>query len=83
MEGSSGGGTVTVKMDGSKQVLSITIDPETVKSGDLEMLQDLMTAAVNGGGAKVDEADAIDHGRDAGRDGNSGIVELQFEICNL
>jgi DNA-binding YbaB/EbfC family protein len=56
VEGSSGGGTVTVKMDGSKQVLEIKIDPEAVEAGDLEMLQDLITAAVNGAGRKVDEA---------------------------
>ena len=56
VEGSSGGGTVTVRMDGRKQVLSIRIDPEAVKSGDLEMLQDLITAAINGAGHKVDEA---------------------------
>jgi len=56
VEGSSGGGTVVVKMDGRKQVLNIKIDPEAVKSGDIEMLQDLITAAVNGAGQKVDEA---------------------------
>lgn len=55
VEGSSGGGTVVVKMDGRKQVLSIKIDPEAVKAGDIEMLQDLITAAVNGAGQKVDE----------------------------
>src|SRR5215475_11648937 len=56
VEGSAGGGSVVVKMDGRKQVLSVKIDPEAVKSGDLEMLQDLITAAVNGAGTKVDEA---------------------------
>ena len=56
VEGSSGGGTVSVRMDGRKQVLSLKIDPEAVKSGDLEMLQDLVTAAVNDAGRKVDEA---------------------------
>src|SRR5580704_7632164 len=56
VEGSSGGGTVTVKMDGRKQVLSIKIDPEAMKTGDLEMLQDLITAAVNGAVRRVDEA---------------------------
>jgi nucleoid-associated protein EbfC len=55
VEGSAGGGTVLVKMDGRKQVLSIKIDPEAVKAGDLEMLQDLITAAINGAGQKVDE----------------------------
>jgi DNA-binding YbaB/EbfC family protein len=56
VEGSSGGGTVTVRMDGRKQVLGIKIDPEAVTAGDLEMLQDLITAAINGAGRKVDEA---------------------------
>jgi hypothetical protein len=42
-------------MDGRKQVLSIKIDPEALKSGDIEMLQDLITAAVNGAGKKVDD----------------------------
>src|SRR5215471_19944964 len=55
VEASSGGGTVTVKMDGRKQVLRIVIDPEVAKSGDVEMLQDLVTAAVNEAGHKVDE----------------------------
>jgi DNA-binding YbaB/EbfC family protein len=56
VESSSGGGTVTVKMDGRKQLLNIKIEPEAVKSGDIEMLQDLITAAVNGAGRKVDES---------------------------
>lgn len=56
VEGSAGGGSVTVKMDGRKQVLSIKIDPEVVKADDLEMLQDLITAAINGASRKVDEA---------------------------
>ena len=56
VEGSAGGGTVTVRMDGRKQVLSVKIDPEAVKSGDIEMLQDLVTAAVNQAGSKVDQA---------------------------
>ena len=50
------GGTVVVKMDGRKQVLSMKIDPEAVKSGDVEMLQDLVTAAINGASRKIDEA---------------------------
>ncbi len=56
IEASSGGGTVTVKMNGAKQVLSVRIDPEAVRSGDVEMLQDLVTAAMNEAGRKVDEA---------------------------
>ncbi len=56
VEASSGGGSVTVKMNGQKQVIATHIDPEVVKSGDVEMLQDLVTAAVNAAGQKVDEA---------------------------
>lgn len=56
VEGSAGGGTVTVKMDGRKQLLSVKIDPEAAKSGDVEMLQDLVTAAVNAAGKKVDDS---------------------------
>jgi nucleoid-associated protein EbfC len=56
VEASSGGGTVTVKMDGRKQVLSVKIDPEALKSGDIEMLEDLLAAAVNAAGKKVDDS---------------------------
>jgi DNA-binding YbaB/EbfC family protein len=56
VEASSGGGTVTVKMNGRKQVLEVRIDPEAVKSGDVEMLQDLVAAACNAAAQKVDEA---------------------------
>jgi len=56
IEASAGGGSVTVKMNGQKQLLRITIDPETVKTGDVEMLQDLVIAAVNEAARKVDEA---------------------------
>ncbi|MFZ3211986.1 MAG: YbaB/EbfC family nucleoid-associated protein [Terriglobales bacterium] len=56
VEASSGGGSVSVRMNGQKQVLGIKIDPEVAKSGDLEMLQDLVMAAVNAAGHKVDEA---------------------------
>jgi DNA-binding YbaB/EbfC family protein len=52
----AGGGAVSVKMNGQKHLLSVTIDPEIIKSGDVEMLQDLVTAAVNGAANKVDEA---------------------------
>ena len=54
VEASSGGGTVSIRMDGRKQLLSLRIDPEAVKSGDVEMLQDLVLAAVNEAARKVD-----------------------------
>lgn len=56
IEASAGGGSVTIKMNGQKQVLETRIDPEVVKSGDVEMLQDLITAAVNEAGRKIDAA---------------------------
>ena len=55
VEGSAGGGSVIVKMDGAKHILGVKIDPEVVKDGDLEMLQDLIAAAVNEAGRKVEE----------------------------
>ena len=56
VEASSGGGGVSVKMNGQKRVLGVTIDPDLAKSGDLEMLQDLVAAAVNAAAQKVDDA---------------------------
>jgi DNA-binding YbaB/EbfC family protein len=56
VEASSGGGSVKVKMNGQKHVLETLIDPEVVKSGDVEMIQDLVTAAMNSASQKVDEA---------------------------
>jgi DNA-binding YbaB/EbfC family protein len=53
VEASAGGGSVAVKMNGQKRVLEVRIDPEAAK--DIEMLQDLVTAAVNEAGRKVDE----------------------------
>lgn len=55
VEASSGGGMVNVVMSGTKELVAVKIDPE-VASGDLEMLQDLIIAAVNECGRKVDEA---------------------------
>jgi nucleoid-associated protein EbfC len=56
VDATAGGGVVTVQMRGTKEVESIKIDPEAVKDGDVEMLQDLIVAAVNEAGRKVDEA---------------------------
>ena len=55
IEGSSGGGMVTVVLDGHKALQSIRIDPEVAGRDDVEMLQDLVVAAFNDGAAKVDE----------------------------
>ncbi len=56
VEAGSGGGAVTVKMNGAKQVLAVKIDPEIVKAGDVEMLQDMVAAAVNAAAQKADES---------------------------
>ena len=56
VEASAGGGVVSVQMKGTKELSAITIDPEAVREGDVEMLQDLIVAAVNEAGRKVDEA---------------------------
>jgi len=55
VEGSSGGGMVTVQMTGNKVITSVKIDPEVVDRDDVEMLQDLIAAAVNETARKVDE----------------------------
>lgn len=55
VDASAGGGMVTVKMNGQKQLISVLIDPEVFASKDAEMLQDLVTAAVNDAARKVDE----------------------------
>ncbi|MCG2817310.1 MAG: YbaB/EbfC family nucleoid-associated protein [Candidatus Aminicenantes bacterium] len=55
VEGSSGGGMVTVVLDGTKNIQVLTIDPEVVDKEDVSMLQDLLIAAFNDAGAKVDE----------------------------
>jgi nucleoid-associated protein EbfC len=55
VEATAGGGVITVVVTGNKQLLSIKIDPEAVSKDDVEMLQDLILAAVNDAHRKVDE----------------------------
>src|SRR5260221_13314194 len=56
VEATAGGGMVTVVINGAKQMQSIKIDPEAVAKEDVEMLQDLILAAINDAQRKVDEA---------------------------
>ena len=56
IEATAGGGMVKAEMDGQKQLRSLKIDPEVVDKDDVEMLQDLVLAAVNEASRKVDEA---------------------------
>ena len=55
VEASAGGGMVTVKMNGQKQVVDVRIEPEVFASKDQEMLQDLIRAAVNEASRRVDD----------------------------
>ncbi len=55
IEGNSGGGMVTLTLDGQKNLISLRIDPEVVNKDDIGMLQDLIIAAFNDAGTKVDE----------------------------
>lgn len=60
VEASSGGGAVTVRMNGKKEVLKVTIDPSAVASlggsaADVEMLEDLIAAAFNEAGRRAEE----------------------------
>jgi len=55
VEASAGGGMVTVKMNGQKQVLEVKIEPEVFAGKDHEMLQDLVRAAVNDASRRVDD----------------------------
>ena len=55
IEGNSGGGMVTLVVDGQKNLISLRIDPEVVNKDDVEMLQDLILAAFSDAAAKVDE----------------------------
>jgi len=60
VEASSGGGAVTVKMNGKKEVLKVTIDPAAVlglsgPNPDVEMLEDLITAAFNEAGRRAED----------------------------
>ena len=55
VEASAGGGMVTVVVNGNKQVQSLTIDPEVVSKEDVEMLQDLILAAINDANRKAED----------------------------
>jgi hypothetical protein len=55
VEASAGGGMVSVVINGAKQLQTITLDPEVVSKDDIEMLQDLIVAAINDAQRKADE----------------------------
>ena len=55
IEATAGGGMVTVVVNGAKQLQSIKIDPEVVSKDDVDMLQDLILAAINDANRKAEE----------------------------
>ncbi len=63
VEGTAGGGVVTVTLNGHKKVLGIAIKPEAVDPEDVEMLQDLVMTAVNDAMSKADELANQDMGK--------------------
>jgi DNA-binding YbaB/EbfC family protein len=56
VDGQAGGGMVSVTVNGMKQVLSVKIDPEAVNKDDVEMLQDMILAAINDAQRKAEDA---------------------------
>ncbi len=76
IEASAGGGMVTVKMNGQKQLTEVRIDPEIFAGKDQELLQDLVRAAVNEAARRVDDELANQMKRLAG--GMPGIAGLKI-----
>jgi nucleoid-associated protein EbfC len=72
VEGTSGGGMVTAELSGNRELLSLRIEKEAVDPEDVEMLQDLIVAAVNDAGRKVEEATQEELGGLAGGMGLPG-----------
>jgi len=66
LEGSAGGGVVTVVVSGHKEVKSVVIKPEAVDPDDIEMLQDLILTAVNDALKKVEELQSAEMGKYTG-----------------
>ena len=56
VEGTAGGGVVAARMNGKKQLLSVTLSPEAITPDDAELMGDLIVAAVNDAGRQIDEA---------------------------
>ena len=76
VEASAGGGMVTVEVTGDMHVKSITIDPQAVDPEDVEMLSDMILAAVNEGLRSAQELASTKLGGIAGGLGNLGLPGL-------
>lgn len=66
VEASAGGGAVSVKVNGKKELVSIALKPEVVDPDDIEMLQDLIIAAVNEGMRQISEISENEMGKVTG-----------------
>ena len=66
VEGTAGGGVVKVTVNGANQMLAIELAPEVVDPDDIEMLQDLIIAAVNEGMRQIDEISESEMGKVTG-----------------
>lgn len=73
VEGTAGGGMVTAELSGHRELLSLKIEKEAVDPDDVEMLQDLIVAAINDAGRKVEEAVEGEMGGLAGSLGLPGM----------
>ncbi len=73
VEGTSGGGMVTVTMNGRHEIVKLKIDPEVVSPDDVEMLEDLVAAACNDAGAKIQERYKNEMGKLTGGLGIPGL----------
>ena len=76
VEATAGGGMVTVVVNGAKQLQSLKIDPEVVSKDDVEMLQDLIVAAINDAQRKADEELAKSMGGPGGLGGMLGGLKI-------
>ena len=73
VEAAAGGGAVKVKVSGKKEIVAVTIDPEVVDPDDVEMLEDVIMAAVNEALRKADEASAANMAKLTGGLGGFGL----------
>ena len=76
IETTVGGGAVTVVVSGKKEVVSVKIDPSAVDPEDVEMLEDLLVAAVNEGMRKIDERTEAEMGKMTG--GMPGVSYYRY-----
>ena len=72
-EGTAGGGAVTVKVSGKKEIVSVKLSEEVVDPDDIEMLQDLIIVAVNEGLRQIDEISSTEMGKLTGGLGIPGL----------